>query len=296
MKAVPIVTRAWQASAGLLFTLLSGCSGNGVGLDANGNPLPSGQSSAQSGPVQLSADFNAIQANVFTPICSVCHIGASAPQGLMLDAAHSYSLLVGVPSTEVPSVLRVDPGNPNASYLIQKLEGHAAVGAQMPLDESPLPASTIAYIVQWITDGAQPPAAAQMMASARPFEVDALAPLEAARLDSSPARIAISFTRELDVTRVSDQSVWLQQQDSPAHIASALTVPLSNPRTLLLQPRAPLPPGRYMVVTSAEPGSDLASLDGATLSAPGGAIAAMPDSPDALAREQVLLHFQVGAP
>src|SRR5690242_21168762 len=84
----------------LIGTTLSACSGSGVGLDASGQPL-NGQGG---GTVPLSADFDSIQANVFTPICSVCHSGAAAPEGLLLDAQHSYSLLVNVPSTEVPSV------------------------------------------------------------------------------------------------------------------------------------------------------------------------------------------------
>src|SRR6202051_1942405 len=97
------------AAAALCCTWLYGCSGSGAGLDSNGQPL-SGSSSG--GTVPLAANFDAIQANVFTPICSVCHIGATAPQGLMLDAAHSFNLLVNIPSTEVPGILRVKPGDP----------------------------------------------------------------------------------------------------------------------------------------------------------------------------------------
>jgi len=108
----------------------------------------------------LSADFDSIQANIFTPICSVCHVGGGAPEGLRLDAADSYTLLVGVPSTEVPTLMRVQPGDPDDSYIIQKLEGHAAVGAQMPLGGPYLSSDTIGVIRQWITDGAPPSAAA----------------------------------------------------------------------------------------------------------------------------------------
>src|SRR5580692_3956554 len=104
-------------AAGALL-LLAACAGNGDGLDANGRPLLPG-GSAQ---LPLSADFESIQENIFTPICSVCHAGASAPEGLRLDAADSYNLLVGVPSTEVPSLDRVKPGDPTDSYIIQKLQ------------------------------------------------------------------------------------------------------------------------------------------------------------------------------
>src|SRR6202041_593805 len=161
----------------MILTLLSiaACAGNGKGLDANGQPLAGGSSGSLP---PLSADFASLQANIFTPICSVCHIGGGAPEGLRLDAAHSYNLLVNVPSTEVPSLLRVKPGDPSNSYIIQKLEGHAAVGAQMPLGETPLPASTIAFIVQWITNGAPPGASASAMTAT--FRVTAVAPEDGA--------------------------------------------------------------------------------------------------------------------
>ena len=96
---------------------------------------------------------------MFTPICTRCHSGAGAPQGLQLDAGHSYALLVGVPSTEQPGVLRVKPGDPGDSYLVLKLEGAASIsGVRMPFGGPYLPQSTIDVIRQWITAGAQPSA------------------------------------------------------------------------------------------------------------------------------------------
>jgi hypothetical protein len=74
--------------------------------------------------------------------------------GLRLDEGSSHALLVGVPSAEVGSVLRVAPGNPGASYLVQKLEGSAAVGARMPLGGPYLDSATMAVIRQWIANGA----------------------------------------------------------------------------------------------------------------------------------------------
>src|ERR1700737_587055 len=103
----------------LLVAAMSGCAGNGKGLDSNGNPISSGTGGA--GP--LTADFQSIQDNVFTPICTRCHIGAGAPEGLQLDATHSYALLVSVASTEQPAVLRVAPGAPDSSYIFRKLQG-----------------------------------------------------------------------------------------------------------------------------------------------------------------------------
>ena len=82
------------------------------------------------------SDFQEIQDTVFTPICTHCHIGANAPQGLRLDAANSYAMLVNVASAEVPGLLRVIPGNPDQSYLVQKIQGTAAVGGRMPATAS----------------------------------------------------------------------------------------------------------------------------------------------------------------
>jgi hypothetical protein len=237
-----------------------------VGLDANGNPL-----SGQGGTVALSADFASIQANVFTPICSVCHVGASAPEGLILDAQHSYNLLVNVPSTEVPSIRRVNPGNPSNSYIIQKLEGHAAVGGQMPLGETPLPASTIAFIAQWITDGAQPGASAQATAA---FEVASLAPDDGDVVSQPPASIVVGFTRELDATTALAQSVRLERESGPPQapvfttVTANVSIPPSNPRALMLTPSMPLEPGSYRLVLSGQAGAELSALDGSRLASP----------------------------
>ena len=102
----------------LLCSVIVGCTaGSGEGLDVSGRPLNEG------GDVPLAATLASIQANVFNPSCIVCHAGASAPQGLRLDAASSFTNLVGVASRQDSSFLRVSPGEPDLSYLIQKLEG-----------------------------------------------------------------------------------------------------------------------------------------------------------------------------
>jgi len=129
-----------------------GCAGNGQGLDQNGNPIGSGNGGL---PVTFPPTFSNIQQNVFTPICTQCHIGASAPEGLHLDEANSYAALVGVPSVENPAFLRVKPGDPDNSYIIRKLEGGPdIVGGQMPLNRTPLDQPTINAIRIWIAQGA----------------------------------------------------------------------------------------------------------------------------------------------
>ncbi|HET9643714.1 MAG TPA: hypothetical protein VFP68_10260 [Burkholderiaceae bacterium] len=129
----------------------AGCGGNGEGLDANGRPIGEGGT----GNGALVPTLASIQQNVFTPICTTCHSGGGAPQGLRLDAGTSASSLIGVPSNEVSSLLRVKPGDPDASYLIHKVEGNGIAGARMPLGGPYLDAQTIAVIRQWISQGAQ---------------------------------------------------------------------------------------------------------------------------------------------
>src|SRR5690606_35042985 len=93
----------------------AGGGGGGGGAGGGG-----GGGAGGGGTSALEPTFASIQENVFTPICTACHIGATAPQGLRLDEANSYGLLVGVASAEQPSILRVEAGDPSNSYLIQK--------------------------------------------------------------------------------------------------------------------------------------------------------------------------------
>lgn len=164
---------------------ISGCDGgDGSGLEA---------------PPPLAATYSSIQANVFTPTCATsgCHRGAGAPQGLRLEAAVSYAMLVNVESSEDPGVLRVAPGDPGASYLVQKLEGSASVGAQMPLNAAPLPQATIDVIRQWITEGAVD----DRRTSQEPVRVTSLTP-EPGSVGPAPATVVATFDRELDVSTV----------------------------------------------------------------------------------------------
>lgn len=145
------MSRILGGALGLCLVLAAGCGGgSGAGLDANGRPL--GEGDDPSGP--MTASFTSIQSHVFTPMCTACHAGAAAPQGLRLDATNSYALLVGANSSEVPALKRVAPGDAANSYLIHKLEGHQAVGARMPFGGPYLDAASIALIRQWINNGA----------------------------------------------------------------------------------------------------------------------------------------------
>jgi hypothetical protein len=252
-----------RIAVGWLMAALVGCAGNGQGLDSSGRPLAEG-----SGPLALSADFNSLQANIFTPICSVCHAGATAPQGLRLDAANSYNLLVGIPSSEVPSLLRVKSGDPDNSYIIQKLEGHAAVGAQMPFGGPYLPTTTIAFIRQWISNGALRPAAAAAGGS-QAFAIATTAPADGAVLDAPPTSVVVAMTRDLNASRVDTSSLKLEMLgmgDTPIDIPSDVALPLTNQQSVVVTPRTALAAGHYRIVVSSSDGNNIQSVDGLPLS------------------------------
>ncbi len=139
MLLIAVVYAAWN------------CAGDGTGLDEFGNPLTSGTDTTLLGPT-----LSALQKFVFDPICTQCHTGAAAPLGLALDSGVARGNLVGVASVEMPTMLRVNPGNPDSSYVVWKIEGRAGIiGGQMPLGLQPLSPDVIAAFRGWIADGAE---------------------------------------------------------------------------------------------------------------------------------------------
>jgi Bacterial Ig-like domain len=252
----------WVAAICTAATQLNACVGNGAGLDASGNPLGS---SAASPPTALSADFQSIQDNVFTPICTRCHSGAGAPEGLQLDAVHSYELLVGIPSAEVPGVLRVKAGDPTDSYLIQKLQGSSGiVGAQMPFGGPYLPQSTIDVIREWITAGARPAASATGAAA---FSVTATMPADRSAMSEPVTTIAVSFSQEPDFSQLPRAARVENISAEPLDIALSIGRADGNPATVLMTPLAPLPPGSYRVTLRGGGASAVTSLRGESLPA-----------------------------
>ena len=267
MQARPFTLAPISYTALALCSLLiAACAGNGEGLDANGRPVGSGGSP----PPPLSADFASLQANIFTPICSVCHVGGGAPEGLRLDAANSYNLLVGVPSTEVPSVLRVKPGDPDNSYIIQKLEGHATVGVQMPFgcptSQPCLPSTTIAFIRQWITDGA--PAAAAASAMNTPLAVISIVPDSKESVQGSPPQMMIAFNHELDASQLATLSAHFEKLAPGAapgvieQVPARISLSAANLRALMIWPAGALSSGRYRLVFDAGSSSQFSDIAG----------------------------------
>jgi hypothetical protein len=107
------------------------------------------------------ATFATLQRRVFTASCATasCH-GAGGAGGLTLTAGASYASLVGVPATNPVArdagLLRVVPGDPDASFLLRKLQAalRPGEGAPMPFVGSALPPASIDLVRRWIAAGA----------------------------------------------------------------------------------------------------------------------------------------------
>ena len=234
--------------------LLAGCTaGNGEGLDQNGGVIPI------TPPVV--SDFQQIQDTIFTPICTACHIGANAPQGLRLDAANSYALLVNVSSNEVPGTLRVNPGNPAASYIVQKLQGTNAVGARMPFGGPYLSQTQIDLVRGWIAAGALPPPAA---ASSK-LIVASTIPARAESTAGATDTLTVIFNADVDTALVSAATFELRDGfDEPVALAAA-RVPDGRPNVVELTLARPLPAGSYQLAVRGAGAAALADNAGHVL-------------------------------
>jgi hypothetical protein len=92
-----------------------------------------------------------------------CHGRTPFEAGLVMTAGNHYSSLVGVPSTTNPSKLRVKPGDPLGSFVVQKLtntQNPATEGGPMPqpvegLMWRPPDPENLRLLECWIVQGAQ---------------------------------------------------------------------------------------------------------------------------------------------
>ncbi|MEO6029562.1 MAG: hypothetical protein ABIR79_22075 [Candidatus Binatia bacterium] len=110
----------------------------------------------------VTSTFQQIQRQIFTPTCAIptCHNVAQGEHQMSLAEGEAYASLVGVtPANFVASgagLKRVDPGNPDNSFLLKKLQGDLVdgEGAPMPKDLKKLHHINLDLIEEWIAAGA----------------------------------------------------------------------------------------------------------------------------------------------
>ena len=91
--------------------------------------------------------------NIFTNNCATsgCHTQATAKMDLVLERDAAFAHLVKRESQQVPEFLLVQPGDPDNSYLLKKIEEAPEIkGKQMPRGAEPLSVAQIAAIRAWI--------------------------------------------------------------------------------------------------------------------------------------------------
>jgi hypothetical protein len=147
------MNRLWSAGLAL------GCAALFIGACDDDDPV-------SPEPVSFSADVQPI----FTTRCVACHDATTPPASLDLTAGVAYANTVNVPAvrdTVAPILDRIEPEDPEASFLIHKIQGtQTAVGgegagARMPFNcpvvDPPRPCLTpeeIQLIRQWVVEGA----------------------------------------------------------------------------------------------------------------------------------------------
>jgi hypothetical protein len=179
-------------------------------------------------------------------------------------------MLVNVPSTEVPSLMRIEPGNPDESYLVQKIEGTASVGGRMPLGGPELSDEAIAAIRQWITDGARETAARSSVGAA---QLRLLAPMPEAEIlpeDAPPVtELLVAADQALDANLLGAGTIVLLasggdgsfREGNERAVPHRIVITRQDPSAFRLLPVLPLAMDRYRLKVSGSAPLAVADLD-----------------------------------
>ena len=133
---------------------LSACSGKAP------DGAAAGDAAAESPSPAAASLFQSQIAPTLQAACATCHLTGQEAGKMSLIPAKAIATLVNVDAIGAKGVKRVVPGDPDASYIIMKLEGtHVAkggIGGSMPFGAPKLPPEKIAAFRQWIAEGARP--------------------------------------------------------------------------------------------------------------------------------------------
>lgn len=192
----------------MLLLCLSACNaGSGEGLDEQGQPLTDIQAPDPEpiGEEEIQPTLSSIQKEIFTPICSVCHGGASPAAGQNLSTIEdSIANLIDVQSSN-PLFKRVLPGSPEESYLYLKITGDSQAGARMPLGQPALAEEQINAIKNWIANGALTP---ENLGTTKVSRVAQTTTSEMRRNNSE--QITLWFNQAMDFTPLTREQITLR--------------------------------------------------------------------------------------
>jgi len=90
--------------------------------------------------------------------CAKCHGAKKQKAGLDLSAPKAYASIVQVPSKQIPALMLVKPGDPDQSYVYQKLAHTAKEGSGMPkalFGSKKLSEADMNVVKTWIQGGAK---------------------------------------------------------------------------------------------------------------------------------------------
>ena len=124
-----------------------------VGCDDKGAATPAARDTG-SACAEPEATWENVRDVVLLPSCgfSSCH-GDSAQGGLAIEVDSTADVLVGVMSQQRTDLELVSAGDPAASYLVWKIEGHADIERDaMPPPVGGLCDEHIRLIKAWITE------------------------------------------------------------------------------------------------------------------------------------------------
>ncbi|MCG8423884.1 MAG: hypothetical protein MJE77_38810 [Proteobacteria bacterium] len=239
-----------RISAWLVATALAACAGS---IDAGGeddkgpgddDPLSAIEYSTNPG------SLDDIYREVIGPRCSgqpgLCHNGQFEPN--LSSPALSYAYLVNRPAIERPDRLRVAPGDPDSSFLVDKLRNRN-VGTIMPLGAEPLSEEEIRLIEDWIRqDALRRPGASKAPDLDNPPRRPEIAIFDEKgdRLDSQPFTAAVGTGL---VLRHSVADFETADQDIP--FAAFILIASETGEELVLRPGAERDP--QLGVTSYDP-------------------------------------------
>ena len=135
-----------RAPARLLIPLLAAACGGDEPTGAGGD---------------IPAELISIQTEIFDRRCNMpaCHSTKSHAGDLILEAGISHGQLVGVPATLAPTKVRVVAGDPDASFLVDKVVPpvEPSEGMIMPWGAPQgLASHEVAALRGWIEQGAGP--------------------------------------------------------------------------------------------------------------------------------------------